>query len=183
MICLCLHLFLSWMTFPTLFFKERKQAPVALHFSVKSRILHLLVLMVLSYKEMSRVLGQSKGDYFLFFVHTHIHTYTHRCTLTDTYRHTIHTDSYIHTFTHTYTHGCTHVHTGGHTHLYTQMTHIQPDTHTQTYTYIHTDIHRNTYTPPPHTYDLSDIILLCFFSVTILLEYLIHANSEGMKLA
>lgn len=45
---------------------------MALHFSVKSksRILCLLVLVVLSFKEMSKELGQSKKDYLLSFVHT-----------------------------------------------------------------------------------------------------------------
>lgn len=56
---------------------------MALCYSVesKSRNLHLLVLVVLSYKEMISVLGQSKEDYLFFFVHTdrqiHRHTDMH----------------------------------------------------------------------------------------------------------
>lgn len=45
---------------------------MALCYSVesKSRNLHLLVLVVLSYKEMINILGQSEEDYLFFFVHT-----------------------------------------------------------------------------------------------------------------
>lgn len=39
--------------------------------------MHLLVLVVLSYKEMSRVLGQSKEVYLLFITHTDRHRHTH----------------------------------------------------------------------------------------------------------
>lgn len=44
---------------------------MVLYFSVKqqSRILNMLVLVVLAYKEISRVLGQSKEDHLLFFAH------------------------------------------------------------------------------------------------------------------
>lgn len=43
----------------------------------KSRNLHLLVLVVLSYKEMISVLGQSKEDCFSLCTQTDIHTDTH----------------------------------------------------------------------------------------------------------
>lgn len=43
----------------------------------KSRNLHLLVLVVLFYKEMISVLGQSKDDYLFSFVHTDIQTDPH----------------------------------------------------------------------------------------------------------
>lgn len=61
----------------------------------KSRNLHLLVLLVSSYKEMISVLGQSKEDYLFFFEHTDRHIHRH----TDTHMHyTHHTRDLNHIF-------------------------------------------------------------------------------------